>query len=166
MKRILNIFSLLFFCVGCDQSTKYMARYFLEGRQGLSCLGDVFRLSYTENTGAFLGLGSGMPEELRYAVLVIPVLLFLIGFLFYAIYSRKLNSVTVLSIALMIGGGSGNLIDRIMNEGSVIDFMNIGIGTVRTGIFNVADVLILAGMLMFAAFHGRKASPEGFAGMN
>ncbi|MCX5846580.1 MAG: signal peptidase II [Deltaproteobacteria bacterium] len=156
MKRLTMIFLLLFVCVGCDQSTKYTAKHFLEGQQTLSYMGDIFRLSYTENTGAFLSLGAGMPEKLRYAMLVVMVSIFLFGFLLFVILSKKLNSLAVLSSALIIGGGLGNLIDRIINKGSVIDFMNIGIGTIRTGIFNVADLAIMAGVLMFAAFYVKK----------
>ena len=156
MKRLTMIFLLLFVCVGCDQSTKYTAKHFLEGQQTLSYMGDFFRLSYTENTGAFLSLGAGMPEKLRYAILVVVVSIFLVGFLLFVIRSKKLNSLAVSSSVLIIGGGLGNLIDRIINKGSVIDFMNIGIGPIRTGIFNVADLAIMAGVLMFAAFYAKK----------
>jgi len=45
-------------------------------------------------------------------------------------------------------GGLGNLLDRIMNDGRVIDFMNLGIGTLRTAIFNVADVCITTGVVL------------------
>ena len=156
MKRLAMIFLLLFVCVGCDQSTKYTAKHFLEGQQTLSYMGDIFRLSYTENTGAFLSLGAGMPEKLRYAMLVVLVSIFLVAFLLFVIRSKKLNSLVVSSSVLIIGGGLGNLIDRIINKGSVIDFMNIGIGPIRTGIFNVADLAIMAGVLMFAVFYAKK----------
>ena len=59
--------------------------------------------------------------------------------------------------ALVIGGGIGNLIDRIYNGGYVVDFMNMGINHIisfipRTGIFNVADIWIMLGaaLLLFA----------------
>lgn len=45
------------------------------------------------------------------------------------------------------GGGVGNLIDRIFNEGRVIDFMNIGVGSLCTGVFNVADIAISFGVV-------------------
>lgn len=48
----------------------------------------------------------------------------------------------------MLSGGLGNLLDRIMNDGRVIDFMNLGIGPLRTGIFNVADVCITIGVVL------------------
>jgi len=48
-------------------------------------------------------------------------------------------------LSLFIGGGASNLIDRLVYKGAVIDFLNIGIGNLRTGVFNVADVAIVAG---------------------
>ena len=157
MKRLAMIFLLLFVCVGCDQSTKYAAKHFLEGQPTFSYMGDIFRLSYAENTGAFLSFGAGMPEKLRYALLVVLVSIFLIGFLLFVIRNKMLNSLAVSASALIIGGGLSNLIDRIINKGSVIDFMNIGFGSIRTGIFNVADLAITAGVLMFAAFYTKKS---------
>ncbi len=53
-------------------------------------------------------------------------------------------------IALMAAGGAGNLIDRVFNDGAVIDFVSIGFAGLRTGIFNIADVSIIAGVLLFA----------------
>ena len=49
-------------------------------------------------------------------------------------------------IALVVGGGLSNLIDRLLNEGRVVDFMQLGIGPLRTGVFNVADVAIMGGL--------------------
>ena len=48
----------------------------------------------------------------------------------------------------MLAGGIGNLIDRVFHGGLVIDFLNMGIGPVRTGIFNVADMAIMAGFAL------------------
>ena len=55
---------------------------------------------------------------------------------------------TVVAWSLVLSGGLGNLVDRIINDGRVIDFMNIGIGSLRTGIFNVADVCITVGVVV------------------
>ena len=51
---------------------------------------------------------------------------------------------TRLGVALFVAGGTSNLLDRIA-YGKVIDFMNVGLGPVRTGIFNVADMAIMLG---------------------
>ena len=75
--------------------------------------------------------------------------IFLFGFLLFVVRSKKLSSFAVVPSALIIGGGLSNLVDRIINQGAVIDFMNIGVGSLRTGIFNLADVAIFVGMFMF-----------------
>ena len=151
-KKVFVLFIILFGCIGCDQSTKYSAKYLLEGKETLSYMNDFFRLSYTENKGGFLGLGSSMPENMRRVVFVILVSIFLFAFTLFVIRSRKLNAFAVAACGLIIGGGLSNLIDRIINQGAVIDFMNIGVGSLRTGIFNVADVAIMLGMLIFMVF--------------
>jgi signal peptidase II len=51
-------------------------------------------------------------------------------------------------IALFLAGGVSNWIDRAL-RGSVVDFLNIGVGWLRTGIFNVADVAIMVGVAIF-----------------
>jgi signal peptidase II len=93
-----------------------------------------------------------MPENIRHAVFVTSVSIFLLAFTLFVIRSRKLSSFALIACALIIGGGLGNLIDRIINQGAVIDFMNIGVGSLRTGIFNVADVTIMLGVLIFIVF--------------
>jgi signal peptidase II len=50
----------------------------------------------------------------------------------------------LVGLALVIGGGVSNWIDRAV-RGSVVDFMNIGLGWLRTGVFNIADVALMAG---------------------
>jgi len=50
-------------------------------------------------------------------------------------------------LMLIVGGGLGNLIDRLFFGGKVTDFVSMGIGPLRTGIFNVADVAIMFGSL-------------------
>jgi signal peptidase II len=156
MKKLSMLFILLFVCVGCDQGTKYAAKHFLEGRQTLRYMGDFFRLSYTENSGAFLSLGAGLPENIRQTIFVVLVSIFLVGILFFVIHNQGLNPWAVSSSALIIGGGLGNLIDRIINQGAVIDFMNIGIGPIRTGIFNGADLAILTGIIIFTVYYAKK----------
>ena len=59
----------------------------------------------------------------------------------------KIDRWTYIAWALVFAGGIGNLIDR-MRINAVIDFLNLGIGPVRTGIFNVADMAITAGFVM------------------
>ena len=66
-------------------------------------------------------------------------------------------------LALLLSGAVGNLIDRLRYDGLVIDFLNFGVGPLRSGIFNVADMAIMAGALLLmlpAAFGGRPRTAE------
>jgi signal peptidase II len=63
-------------------------------------------------------------------------------------------------VALLFAGGVGNLIDRVTSGGSVVDFINLGIGLVRAGIFNVADVAITVGALILLSAALRRQSTE------
>ena len=80
--------------------------------------------------------------------------------LLYVATSRRLQFAQVIAFSLMIGGGAGNLIDRVFNHGAVIDFVNLGVGSLRTGVFNAADVEILAGitLLLLQSFVTNKPS--------
>lgn len=140
----------LFGSVGCDQVTKVAAREHLAGRGTLSYLGDTFRLTYAENHGAFLGLGSTLPETTRTLLFTGLVGIVLAGLLVWVFRTADISKMAVLAASLVIGGGIGNLIDRIVFDGGVTDFMNMGIGGLRTGIFNVADVWIMAGVFLLA----------------
>lgn len=149
MKRFAVIMVVLSVCVGCDQGTKYTARHFLEGQPPVSRLGDLFRWHYVENTGVFLGLGGQLPAHWRLALFVGFVSLVLIGLSFFLLFNRTLSIGALVSGALILGGGLSNLTDRLLNQGAVMDFMNIGIGPLRTGIFNVADLAVIAGSILF-----------------
>lgn len=65
------------------------------------------------------------------------------------------------ALTLIAGGGISNFIDRLLNDGRVVDFMHMGFGDLRTGIFNVADVFIMSGlalMLIFGEWRAAEAS--------
>ncbi len=146
IKKALLISVVLFSCVGCDQVTKSIAAEQLPVAEPIRLLGDTIRLQYTSNTGGFLGLGSSLPQPVRFWVFSVMTAMILAGALWYAWTSQEIeHPAIVLGVALILAGGIGNLIDRLVNDGHVVDFMNIGIGGLRTGIFNVADIAIMAG---------------------
>jgi len=142
--RLILVLLVLSTSIGCDRATKVVAETTLEGRGRLSYLGDVFRFEFVRNTGAFLSLGAKLQEPLRTVLLQGFVALLVVGLLVYALW-RGQRLVQVGALALVAGGGLGNLWDRLAT-GAVTDFMNLGIGPVRTGVFNVADLAIMAGV--------------------
>jgi signal peptidase II len=139
---------ILLTCVGCDRATKTIVREELASSPPISLLKDFVRLEYVENPGAILGLGSGLPREGRFLLLVILAGVSLLLTLGYIASTHSLDLMPFIGLSLLTGGGMGNLIDRISNDGAVTDFVRLGIGPIRTGIFNLADVAIVTGVLM------------------
>lgn len=158
-KRILGVLIIVALNIGLDQISKAIARAELMGRPPRSFLGDLFRLGYVENRGAFLSIGAGLSDQLRYwALTVVPVFI-LSGLLLYTLFSRQLTRWQTLAFSFILGGGISNVYDRLL-FGQVVDFMNLGIGSLRTGIFNFADVSIMVGLFMMLPFLFTNKKPE------
>jgi signal peptidase II len=154
----------LFSCIGCDQWTKSLATEHLRQAPAMSFLGDTLRIQYAENPGAFLGAGSKLPPSARFALLVVINGVFLALIAALVVLKRPAGRGQHLAVVLLLAGGIGNLIDRLFHNGLVIDFLNVGIGPVRTGIFNVADMAIMAGfgilVLYRSAADGTEEAPS------
>jgi signal peptidase II len=132
--------------VGCDRVTKHMASASLAGRATQSFLADTVRLTYTENAGGFLGLGADLPPEARTGAFILGSGIMLGAVVLFA-FRRRRSPWQTTGLALFVAGGGSNWVDRVFH-GSVVDFMNVGVGWLRTGIFNVADVAIMIGFAM------------------
>lgn len=158
--RAALVLALVASSVGCDQATKRIAAETLAGRPAQSFLGDLFRLQYAENKGAFLSLGGRLPEELRFLIFTVGVGILLVGIVAYAMLSRKLGPAHVVAFALVAGGGISNWLDRATRGGAVIDFMNLGIGGLRTGVFNVADLAIVGGVAVLVLVKQRPVAAQ------
>lgn len=143
-----------------DQLTKLLARHFLADKGTLSYLGDTVRLVLIENQGAFLGMGSSLPPMARTLIFVAMVGLFILGVTIWLFRAPGLSTATIVSAAFLIGGGIGNLIDRVLFSGGVTDFMNVGIGPLRTGIFNVADLWIVGAVIALLFSKDLRQGPQ------
>jgi signal peptidase II len=146
--------------VGCDQSTKLVARTLLPAGEIKHLLGDTIRLQLATNYGAFLSLGENLPVGWRQRLLSTGVGCVLLGVCWYALVARELKPQLVWALSLMIGGGASNLLDRLRYGGYVLDFVSVGIGPVRTGIFNVADVALMLGgaLLIYSELRERRTT--------
>jgi signal peptidase II len=154
---------ILFFCtasfafISCDRLTKDIAKEHLKNQEPVSYFHDTFRLEYVENTGAALSLGDSLPATTSFWLLSILPLIFLVALFAYTIKNAlKMSVMKVFSLALLFSGGIGNIIDRILFDRHVTDFMNLGIEHIRTGIFNVADVCVTAGAIGLLLFYQDK----------
>ena len=142
-RRSVLLCCLLAATAGCDRVTKHLAVTTLAGYPDHSYLGGTVRLQYHENPGAFLSIGASWSPEIRTVVFQLGNGLLLIA-VALAASRRRWSRVETCGLALFLAGALSNLIDRIA-VGSVIDFLNVGVGPLRTGIFNLADVAIMAG---------------------
>ncbi|MGI9304981.1 MAG: signal peptidase II [Gammaproteobacteria bacterium] len=134
-------------CIVVDQSAKHAAGA-LDSLPPLYYLGGVVRFYYVENPGAFMSLGAALPETARFWLFTVVAGAALLGLIAYACMCAGLRPMAVVALAMVAGGGISNVIDRTYNSGAVIDFVGLGVGTLRTGIFNLADAAITVGMLL------------------
>jgi signal peptidase II len=127
--------------------TKRIAKSELEYSSPKTFLRGIVQFYYVENAGAFLGIGSQLPHTIRFIAILFVAIIVLTSLLLFLFYMQKLDTITIVALLLLLAGALGNLIDRITNNGKVIDFIILGVGCIHTGIFNIADVLISAGIL-------------------
>jgi len=147
--RSLAILVLFAATIGCDRVTKHLASENLAASPTRSFLADTVRLTYAENPGGFLSLGADLAEPLRTAVFTVGtgVALVVLLVLMWRSRSARLSWQTV-GIALFVAGGLSNWFDRLV-DGRVVDFLNLGVGWLRTGVFNVADMAVTLGAAFF-----------------
>jgi len=132
-----------------DLATKALAESLLGGARPVEFLGGLIILVFTRNEGAFLSLGSAFAPWARLLFLIIVPVAAVVGFVAWlALRARPSRSLAALS-ALFLAGSIGNLAERIV-AGSVRDFMNFGLGGLRTGVLNVADLYLTAAIAAFA----------------
>lgn len=156
-------FLLLVLCgtVGCDQATKHLARTKLNPSDSVLLLGGFGELRLAENPGAFLSLGDSLSPAARTFVFTIAAGIGLLGLLIFLLTRPQLQRLAFVGLALVLAGGTSNLIDRILRQGLVTDFLTLHCGPLHTGVFNVADVLVLLGMalLVWAVWRSRTSAP-------
>jgi len=150
MKRCqaLIFVALLLVPVGCDHVAKQIAHQALANSHTVSLAADTLRFELTSNPGAFLSLGADLPSGLRRLILLGLVPLLLAVICVVAFRAGFSSGWSLLAPALVAGGGLANWLDRLQHGGAVTDFVSIGVGPLRTGVFNLADVSIVAGVAL------------------
>ncbi|WP_232323301.1 signal peptidase II [Photobacterium sp. J15] len=110
-KKLNVVFWVSLSCIGMDQVTKVLASQHLSKNVMISHFSDLLRVGYTENIGAFLGLGNSLSDEYRFGFFVIAVGAFLIGLLVYIFTSSKQNLSSLIALSMVFSGGFSNLVD-------------------------------------------------------
>jgi signal peptidase II len=152
------LLALLLLVLIADQATKYFARISLANVPPRHY--GILTLVYTENRGAFLSLGSNFPEGVRTAVFDIIVAIGLAA-ASIVLFRGEWHRGDDIALAAILGGGLGNLIDRLRFKGRVTDFLYLAAGPLHTGVFNIGDMAITLGVIwlliswMFSSFRQR-----------
>lgn len=132
---------------GCDQITKTIVRQEIDYHQNIRFFSDHITLTKVENVGAFLSLGESLPWAVKFIFLSILPVLILAGGIYLLLTKTDLSKAFIVGTSFVIGGGIGNVYDRLL-YGSVTDFLHIDFILFQTGIFNMADVSIMFGVIV------------------
>ena len=117
-----------------------MANY--EINKPVNVVGDWFRIDFIHNRGGLFGILQG--SAVIFAIVTIVVVLILVAL---EIGSGWRSWLVTITLGLLLGGAIGNFIDRIQ-FGYVVDFADIGIGSWRFYIFNLADAAVTVSILL------------------
>jgi signal peptidase II len=139
-----------------DQLTKRLALSFLQPWPPVEVIGSYARLLLRFNTGAAFSISWGGPLFLGIftTVAAVAVTVFLVR-------SRGRDRVAPLALGLILGGALGNLVDRALNSGAVIDFIDVGTAAWRWPTFNLADAAISIGGILLVFFTRSRGGAEG-----
>jgi signal peptidase II len=161
-----------------DQATKIGADFFLRGREPVTVIPGFFRLWYSRNAGGLFGYFRDWEDPWRTLLLTALPLVAIVLIALFLIRSHESDRPTLFGLSLILGGATGNLVDRVL-RGEVVDFLDVYVGssgladrlqswfgTAHWPTFNVADSAIVcgAGLLLLSIFRSEPASqPEDAA---
>lgn len=141
-----------------DVATKRLVQRTFSLHEQVEVLGDLVRLTYIYNPGAAFGIYLGPYSRGIFLALSLVALAILAAM--YA-FTPATQHGRLASIALITAGAFGNLIDRIRSPRGVIDFIDVGLGTLRWPVFNVADMAVTTGAILLALSLWRDESGTG-----
>ena len=144
---MLAFFAIVFGIIFFDQLSKWLVVIFLKGNESAVIIENIFQFTYVENRGAAFG----MLSDHRWVFLIFSTVA-LIVITIYMIKWRPTSKLAYISISFIVGGGIGNMIDRIW-LGYVIDFIDFcAFPKIWNYVFNVADSFVCIGAGMFILY--------------
>jgi len=140
----------LFFAVAAivviiDQASKRLIWEAFKDTGGTDLIGSLLRIRLSTNTGAVMGILSNSRP-----VLISVTVISIIALIYFAYRMRYAPMLKRVCLGLVLGGAFGNLIDRIAT-GKVVDFIDMGIGSLRWPTYNVADIAVTVGAAVLIA---------------
>ena len=140
-------FIVAFVAIIADILSKWAVVEYLKPKGSVTLIEGILDFTYVENRGMAFGLLSG--HRWVFMVFTVVLLIAIAVFLFY--YRREANLWLKIACGLVIGGGIGNMIDRV-SLGYVIDFIDFCAFDFWVWVFNVADACVCVGVFMLAVY--------------
>jgi signal peptidase II len=132
-------------------------------------LGGFLWIVHMRNLGIAFSIGDSIASIFRIALFIVLPIFFISAAIGYNFKSNKLDRLQRYAIGFIVGGGLGNLLDRIFRKGGVIDFVSLSMyglfGYERFPTFNVADSAVTVGAILLLVsalfFDEGKANVKG-----
>ncbi|SIQ73837.1 signal peptidase II [Alkalispirochaeta americana] len=159
-RELLKPLILLAGIVILDQITKALVvatvPLYYEAGYTLPVVGDFFRILHVRNLGIAFSIGQGLPPLVRQGLFILlPVVVLVVLFCTFYL-SSDLPQRQRWCVAAIMGGGVGNLVDRIFRPLGVVDFLDFKfygiLGMERWPAFNVADAAVVVGGIFLVLF--------------
>lgn len=145
---IIIIISIILLCI--DQISKLLVVNLLTKTDSITIIKNFFYLTYINNDGAAFSILVG-----KRIFLILVAIIVIIMLIHYIKKNNIQNKLEIVSLALIIGGSLGNLMDRVV-RGYVIDFLDFKIFNYNFPIFNLADTFIVIGVILLLLKELRK----------
>jgi signal peptidase II len=165
IKRLVSALGIAAILCAMNWASKAAAERYLAGKGTVNVIGDFLVLFYAKNSGAFLSLGRALEGVSRALFLIILPAALVVVLLGYAISPKHtVGRAKFIAASMVAAGGISNIAERVL-YGSVVDYINAGIGALRTGVLNLADLQITVGIILFVLLKdGPRPEPSSEAG--
>ena len=147
--KLLLFMGVLFGVVAVDLGTKLLIQNTFHLYEQVNIIGEYLRLTYIHNPGAAFGITLGPPGYSRFIFLGLSLVALVALAGMYWVTPAN-DRVRLSAIALICAGAIGNLLDRVRSVHGVVDFLDVGVGTLRWPVFNVADIAVTTGAIFLA----------------
>lgn len=152
-KKNILICMFIIFLILIDQLSKFLIVKFINLNESIILINNFLKILYIRNTGAAFGILG------RSTFILIIITIILIYFIIKEIIKNKDNKLVLFCYSLILSGAIGNLIDRIFRR-YVVDFISFTLFNREMAIFNVADIFITIGVVLYAIILIREGSNE------
>ncbi len=136
-----------FLILSLDFSTKMIVQSRLRLYESISVFEGFLNITLIKNTGVAFGLFSSNPSTVKTAFLIAVTTVSISVILYLVVLLKDGTVFSQISLGMILGGATGNLIDRI-RFGAVIDFIDLHYGNIHWPAFNVADAAITVGIIL------------------